>query len=72
MADKKKYRNYQIKHVVHAIVYEEIIAESFEKAMEKANKTFEGKIFIDKLEVIDENSKFAGYDDITTWDSVQN
>jgi hypothetical protein len=72
MAEKKEYRKYQIKHLVKAIVYEEIVAESFEKALEKASKTIEGNIFIDCLEVIDENSSYAGYDDITLWDEVQN
>ena len=71
MATKPEYRKYQIKYIVRAIVYDEVIAESFEKAKEKANKTMQGKIFSDGLEVIDERTEFAGYDDMTAWDALE-
>ena len=72
MARNPEYRKYQIKYVVHAVVYNEVIAESFEKAKEKADKTMNGKLFADRLEVIDERVEFAGFDDMTVWDSIEN
>ena len=72
MAKKPEYRKYQIKYIVRSIVYEEVVAESFEKAKKRADKTMGGNIFIDQLEVLDETQEFVGYDDLTAWDSVQN
>lgn len=71
MSSKPEYRKYHIKYVVRAVVYSEVIAESFEKAKEKSDKTMSGIIFSDRLEVIDERAEFVGYDDMTTWHYIE-
>ena len=67
---KNTYKKFQIKYAVHAIVYEEVVAKTFEEAKERADKTMKGRIFTDRLECIDENTEFAGYDNMEAWDSV--
>ena len=71
MARTPEYRKYQIKYLVRAIVYKEVIAESFDKAKERADKAINGKLFVDSLDVIDEITEFAGFDDMTTWDQLE-
>ena len=71
MARTPEYRKYQIKYLVRAIVCKEVIAESFDKAKERADKAINGKLFVDSLDVIDEITEFAGFDDMTTWDQLE-
>lgn len=68
---KIHYRKYQIKYLVRAIVYVEVIAENFGKAQAKAEKVMNEPIFRDSLETIEERIEFAGYDDMTTWDETE-
>ncbi len=71
MAKKPEYRKFQTKYIIRAIVCKEVIAISPEKAKENADETMAGKIFIDCLESIDERIEYAGFDDITAWDTIE-